>query len=121
MSAILRIAEAYLQIVSSASNFRYTVYMEQHAIPRQITSFEFKLIGFMTLKQFLYLVVFFPVAFIVYKLFPIPIINILLAVGVVVLGLVFAFLPVNDRPIDVWIKNFMKRLNKKLSRNSKLL
>src|SRR5438270_526220 len=34
--------------------------MEQHAIPRQITSFEFKLIGFMTLKQFLYLLVFLP-------------------------------------------------------------
>lgn len=85
--------------------------MEQHAIPRQITSFEFKLIGFMTLKQFLYLVISAPIAFIVYMLFPIPIINIFLAICVGIVGIVFAFVPFNDRPIDVLLKNFWKRLN----------
>ena len=59
--------------------------MEQHAIPRQITSFEFKLIGFMTLKQFLYLVIFAPIGYIVYVLFPIPLLNIIL--GIVVGGM----------------------------------
>lgn len=85
--------------------------MDQHPIPRQITSFEFKLIGFMTLKQFIYLVIFFPVGFIAYKLFPIPLINILIGVSVGFLGLAFAFVPINDRPLDVWIKNMMRRLN----------
>lgn len=85
--------------------------MEQHSIPRQITSFEFKLIGFMTLKQFLYLVISAPIAFITYMLFPIPIINILLAICVGIIGIVFAFVPYNDRPIDVLLKNFWKSIN----------
>lgn len=90
--------------------FRYTVYMEQHAIPRQITSFEFKLIGFMTLRQFLYLVVAFPIAYIVYALFPIPILNIVLAFIVAMIGVVVAFLPFQDRSLDIWAKNLWKRL-----------
>lgn len=85
--------------------------MEQHPIPRQITSFEFKLIGFMTLRQFLYLVIFFPIGFIVYKLTPISYINIALGVLVGSVGLLFAFVPIQDRPIEVWIRNFIKRMN----------
>lgn len=85
--------------------------MEQHPIPRQITTFEFKLIGFMTLRQFLYLVVFCPLGFIVFKLFPIPIINFLLAILTALFGVALAFVPINDRPLDVWIKNFIRRLN----------
>ncbi len=84
--------------------------MDQHPVPRQITSFEFKLIGFMTLKQFLYLLVFFPLGFIVYKIFPIPFINILLGVVVGIFGLALAFIPVNERPLDVWMRNLIKRL-----------
>jgi F-type H+-transporting ATPase subunit alpha len=52
--------------------------MEQHPIPRQITTFEFKLIGFMTLKQFLYILISIPAGFVVYKVFPIPILNIVM-------------------------------------------
>ena len=85
--------------------------MEQHPIPRQITSFEFKLIGFMTLKQFLYVVIFAPLGYIVYSLFPIPFLNIVLGFAVGMLGAVFAFVPVNDRPLEVWIRNFWRRLN----------
>lgn len=84
--------------------------MDQHPIPRQITTFEFKLIGFMTLRQFLYLVIFIPLAFIIFKLFPIPLLNILLATAVGLLGVALAFVPINDRPLDVWIKNLIKRL-----------
>lgn len=84
--------------------------MEQHSIPRQITSFEFKLIGFMTLKQFLYLVIFGPLGYIVYVIFPIPLINILLGFAVAAFGVALAFVPINDRPLEVWIKNAWKRL-----------
>lgn len=84
--------------------------MEGHPIPRQITTFEFKLIGFLTLRQFIYLLVFIPLGFVLYKLFPIPIINIVLAIIIGAVGPVMAFVPVNDRPIDVWIKNFIKRI-----------
>jgi len=85
--------------------------MEQHSIPRQITSFEFKLIGFMTLRQFLYLVIFTPLGFIIYKIFPIPIINILLGLLAALLGVALAFIPINDRPLEIWIRNFIKRLS----------
>ena len=84
--------------------------MEQHSIPRQITSFEFKLIGFMTLKQFLYLVIFGPLGYIVYVIFPIPLLNILLGIAVGAFGVALAFIPINDRPLEVWIRNVWKRL-----------
>ncbi|HRN69867.1 MAG TPA: PrgI family protein [Candidatus Woesebacteria bacterium] len=85
--------------------------MEQHPIPRQITTFEFKLIGFMTLKQFLYLVIFCPIGYIVATLLPIPIVNILMGILIGGIGAAFAFLPIMDRPLDVWLKNMYKRLN----------
>lgn len=84
--------------------------MEQHPVPRQITTFEFKLIGFMTLKQFLYLVIFAPLGFIVWRLFPIPYVNIFLGCITALMGVALAFVPVNDRPLDVWIKNLYRRL-----------
>ncbi len=85
--------------------------MEQHPIPRQITSFEFKLIGFMTLKQFLYLVIFAPLGYIASVIFPLPFVNVLVGLAVAALGVALAFLPINDRPLDIWIRNIWKRLN----------
>lgn len=85
--------------------------MEQHPIPRQITTFEFKLIGFMTLKQFLYLVAFIPSGFIVFKIFPIPVLNFLAGLLTAGVGVALAFLPFQDKPLDQWIKNLWKRLN----------
>ncbi len=84
--------------------------MEQHPLPRQITSFEFKLIGFMTLHQFIYLLVFVPMGFAVYKIIPIPFLNIFLGFIISSIGVLLAFLPVNDRPLDVFLKNLYKRL-----------
>ncbi|MDO8741838.1 MAG: PrgI family protein [Candidatus Roizmanbacteria bacterium] len=84
--------------------------MEQHPIPRQITSFEFKLIGFLTIKQFIYLLIFIPIGVIVYYVFPVPILNILLGIMVGSIGAILAFVPINDRPMEVWIKNLIKRL-----------
>lgn len=84
--------------------------MDQHPIPRQITSFEFKLIGFMTLKQFIYLVVFLPLAYVVYMVFPVPLINMVLGIIIALIGVALAFFPINERPLDVWIKNMVKSL-----------
>jgi hypothetical protein len=84
--------------------------MEQHSIPRQITSFEFKLIGFMTLRQFLYLVIFTPLGFIIFKIFPIPILNFLFGLILFLIGIALAFMPINERPLEVWVRNFIKRL-----------
>lgn len=84
--------------------------MEQHAIPRQITTFEFKLIGFLTIKQFIYLLIFIPLGLSVYAIFPVPILNIFLGLIVALIGVAFAFVPINDRPMEVWIRNLIKRL-----------
>ncbi len=84
--------------------------MDQHPIPRQITTFEFKLIGFLTLHQFMYLIVFIPLGYVIYRIFPIPLLNIVFGFLVGALGPAFAFIPINDRPLDVWIRNFYKRL-----------
>ncbi len=84
--------------------------MDQHPVPRQITSFEFKLIGFLTIKQFIYLIIFIPLGFLTYVIFPIPLLNIFLGILVGAMGVAFAFLPINDRPLDVWIRNMFRRL-----------
>jgi len=85
--------------------------MEQgHPIPRQITTFEFKLIGFLTLRQFIYLVIFIPTGYLTYLLFPIPFLNILVGILVGAIGPILAFVPINDRPFELWIRNLIKRL-----------
>lgn len=84
--------------------------MEQHPVPRQITSFEFKLIGFMTLRQFIFLIAFLPIGLLVYFIVPIPIIRHLMGFLVAMIGVVMAFVPINDRPMDVFIKNLTRRL-----------
>ena len=65
----------------------------------------------MTLKQFLYLVIFGPLGYIVYIIFPIPFLSIALGILVAGCGVALAFVPVNDRPLDIWIRNIWKRLN----------
>jgi len=85
--------------------------MEQHPIPRQITTFEFKLIGFLTIKQFIYLLISIPIGVLIFYIFPVPILNFLLGLAVVLVGVAFAFVPINDRPMEVWVRNLIKRLS----------
>lgn len=88
--------------------------MDQHPVPRQITTFEFKLIGFLTLKQFIYLMIFTGIGVALFYLIPIPIVNILLALVSFIFGVILVFIPFNERPLDVWIINFLKRLSSPL-------
>jgi len=85
--------------------------MEQHAIPRQITSFEFKLIGFLTIKQFIYLLITIPIGLLIIYTFPVPILKYFLGIIVALIGVAFAFIPINDRPMEVWVRNLIKRLS----------
>lgn len=84
--------------------------MDQHPVPRQITTFEFKLIGFFTLKQFGYLAFFSVLGYICYALIPIPIVNIVIGILIGSIGFALVFIPINDRPLDVFITNFIKKL-----------
>lgn len=86
--------------------------MENHPIPQNVTGFQFKLIGDMTVKQFAYLAAGSIVAGIFmfgtsfnFILIKFPIISMSLGLG---LGL--AFLPIHGRPLDIMLVNFIKAL-----------
>lgn len=85
--------------------------MDHHPIPRQITTFEFKLIGFLTLKQFGYLALPSIIGFIFFMTIPSDFyINVVVAVLTVLIGAAFAFLKINERSLDVWISNFVRKI-----------
>ncbi len=84
--------------------------MEQHPVPQNVTTFQFRLIGDMTLKQFGYLAGGAILAFIFYKL-PFPLfLNWPLAIIFALGGFGFAFVPIEERPMDVWVLSFFKSI-----------
>ena len=82
--------------------------MEQHPVPQHIASYEFRLIGDMTLKQFGQLAGGAILGLIVYAL-PLPVIlkwPLIILFGFA--GFAFAFLPINERPLSDWLVSFFK-------------
>lgn len=73
-------------------------------------SVEFKIIGDLTLKQFFFLLAFCGLAYVSFMLVQSFIIKWLLVIFFVITGLCFAFLPLGDRGLDVWIVNFLKAM-----------
>jgi hypothetical protein len=84
--------------------------MENHPIPQDITGFQFKLIGNMTVKQFAYLGGGVLLAWIVFIL-PLPgIFRYPISILFAVLGISFAFVPVDGRPMDAMFGYLIKAL-----------
>lgn len=86
------------------------VLMEQHPVPQNVTTFQFRLIGDMTIKQFGYLAGGAILAYVSYKL-PLPFffrwpLTVVFALG----GFGFAFVPIEERPMDVWVLSFLKNV-----------
>lgn len=82
--------------------------MENHPIPQDITGFQFKLIGEMTVKQFAYVASGAVIAWIFYIL-PLPaIIKIPIAFVFIAIGAALAFIPIDGRPMDSMIASFLK-------------
>lgn len=84
--------------------------MENHPIPQDVTGFKFKLIGSMTVKQFLYLLGFgilTTIAFVAHISIFIKVPLMLFFAGI---GSALAFLPIEGRPLDVMIANFAKTI-----------
>lgn len=84
--------------------------MEQHPIPQQISSYEFKLVGEMTLKQFGKAAAGIIIALLIYAsplVFFIkwPLI-LIFALG----GLALAFVPFQDRALETWIVSFLRSI-----------
>lgn len=84
--------------------------MEAHPIPQNVTAFQFHLVGDMTLKQFLYLLVGVGIAYLVFVLFSgsFPVVAWPITFISAILGVAFAFIPISDRPLDYWLGSFLK-------------
>jgi hypothetical protein len=87
---------------------------QQHAIPQDVTGFQFKLIGSMTVKQFGYVAVGVISAVVLYYLplhFALAfLIKALLIPAFGASGFIIAFLPIDGRPVDVMAGNFIKAM-----------
>lgn len=84
--------------------------MENHPIPQDVTGFQFKLIGNMTVKQFAYLATGIVMSG-VFLQFPISIfIKFPFSVFFAILGIGLAFFPISGRPMDAVIGSFIKAL-----------
>lgn len=84
--------------------------MEQHAIPQNVSSYQFKLVGDMTLKQFFQLAGGFLVALIFYSAPLIGIIKWPFVIVSAILGVALAFLPLEERPLERWIFAFFRAI-----------
>lgn len=85
--------------------------VQQHPIPRNITGFQFKLIGDMTVKQFAYLAVGVVSGYILFRTLPGPaIVGFLVGISLAGAGAALAFLPIQGRPLDVWLTAFVKSI-----------
>lgn len=84
--------------------------MENHPIPQDVTGFKFRLIGSITLKQFLYLLGAGGIDLALYFL-PIPLLLKIPLMGIpAIIALALAFVPIDGRPMDKMIMNFLRAL-----------
>lgn len=88
--------------------------MDQHPIPQDVTGFQFKLIGSMTVKQFGFVAVGVIMAVILYYLPLEGIFGVLTKIIFIPLfgasGVIVSFVPVEGRPIDIMATNFVKAI-----------
>lgn len=84
--------------------------MENHPIPQDVTGFKFKLIGSVTVKQFLYILGGGILAAICFVIPVSPILKLPFCALFGGIGVMLAFVPIEGRPMDVMIKNFLKAL-----------
>ncbi len=84
--------------------------MQQHPVPQNVTSYQFRLIGDMTLTQFLELLAGGVVAYIFYSTNLIGFVKYFLMFISVILGVAFAFLPLEGRPLTQWTMAFIRAI-----------
>ncbi|BCX14444.1 MAG: hypothetical protein KatS3mg088_127 [Patescibacteria group bacterium] len=82
--------------------------METHPIPQQISSYQFRLVGDMTLKQFFQLGGGVLMALLIYSTSLHPLIKWPLILISISLGAALAFLPFEERPLSRWIIAFFR-------------
>lgn len=88
----------------------YIILMDNHPIPQNVTGFQFKLIGDITIKQFVYLVTGVVSGWLFFSLPITPFVKFPIAAFLALAGISFAFIPIAGRPVDVMVANFIKSL-----------
>ncbi len=84
--------------------------IQQHPLPQDISSYRFRLIGDMTLKQFASLGICIILAIISYSL-PLPFFfKYPIVFAFLLLGVGMAFVPVQGRSLDIWLVAFIKSI-----------
>ncbi len=84
--------------------------METHPVPQNISSYEFRLVGDMTLKQFLQLAGGIVLAVIIFRTPLIGILKYPLVFISAMGGIALAFIPINNRPFSAWFSAFLKAI-----------
>ncbi len=84
--------------------------MEQHPVPQNITGFQFKLIGDMTVRQFGYLAAGIITGYLVLQLDWPSLIKWFLGACLAGGGFAFAFVPIEERPLDRWLVSFFRSI-----------
>ncbi|MBL7078203.1 PrgI family protein [Candidatus Shapirobacteria bacterium] len=82
--------------------------MEQCPIPQEISSYEFRLVGSMTLKQFLKLAAGLVFSYLVFRSGLTFILKIPLSLTLLLLGIGTAFIPFNEKPLEFWLLSFFR-------------
>lgn len=90
------------------------VAVEAHPVPQNVTSFEFHLVGNMTLRQFGYLTIGLTIAYLSFLLFAntLPILAWPLILISASIGSAYAFLPIMERPLDLWTAAFIRAVRR---------
>ena len=84
--------------------------MEQHSVPQHIASFEFKLFGNLTVRQFVTLAIPMSVAALIFFSNLTTIIKLPLALIFGLFGIFAALVPIGGRPFDKWVVAFIKAI-----------
>ena len=82
----------------------------QHQIPQEISSYEFRLVGSMTLKQFSKVAAGVIVAALFYASHLPGFIRFFIATISIGAAAAFAFMPINGRPLEIWLFIFFRRV-----------
>lgn len=86
--------------------------MQEHPVPQNVTQFEFKLVGDMTIKQFGYVGAGLGIAYLIFTVMAasVPFLAYPLMVVSALTGVALAFLPFQDRMLDHWIKAYFQAI-----------
>lgn len=85
--------------------------MEQHPVPQHIASFEFKLFGNLTIRQFVTLAIPASIGLLIFFSPIPPVVRIPLALLFGGIGLLAALVPVGGRPLDKWLVAFIRAIS----------